>query len=116
MVGERIGISRRGKFEPVGVPARATMGMKMGGIFEGGTPGGMRMVGERIGISRRGKFEPGTKIRQKAANFEPGTDLRRTRGSGFSRVARICGGHTARDFDGGVGRLKPAPLAPFAAY
>jgi len=60
----------------------------------------MRMVGERVGISHRGKFEPGTKIRQKAANFDPGTDLRRTRCSGVSRVARICGGHAAREFRG----------------
>jgi len=92
MAGKRVGISRRGKFEP------GTKIRQKAANFEPGTDlrrthgSGFSRESADDGwktrrVSRRGKFEPGTKIRQKAANFEPGTDLRRTHNSGFSREA-----------------------------
>jgi len=90
-----------------GARARATMGMKIGEVFEGGTPGGMRMVGGTRRDFAKGQIRARHEDSPKGGEFrawhgfagvtrldifEGGTGLRRTSGSGFSRGVPLCGG------------------------
>jgi len=79
------------------------------GFREGANSSQARRFAKRRRISSQARFAADTRF----GIFEGGTDLQRTHGSGFSRVARICGGHTARDFRGWHGFAADTRLGIF---